>query len=109
MDKGWLPGNWTETSCSAMHAYVLSHAAERGYAPAGYVAAAVQGYWGVLGRISLDPEGRAVLDGTSVGTGPGDLGYYLARPCVADDPHGLGAFLLMHEQLRTVLSDAAAE
>jgi unsaturated rhamnogalacturonyl hydrolase len=100
MDKGEMPGNWTETSCSAMHTYVISRAVERGYVPARYAAAAARGYQGVLSRVSLDAEGRTDLDGTCVGTGVGDLASYLARPRLRNDLHGLGAFLLMYEQVR---------
>jgi unsaturated rhamnogalacturonyl hydrolase len=101
MDKAELPGNWTETSCSAMHTYVISRAMERGYVPDRYAAAAARGYQGVLSRLMLDPEGRVDLDGTCVGTGVGDLSSYFARPRLRNDPHGLGAFLLMHEQVRS--------
>jgi unsaturated rhamnogalacturonyl hydrolase len=41
----------------------------------------------------------AVIKGIVVGTGVGDLAHYLARPRQANNPHGVGAFLVMHEQL----------
>jgi unsaturated rhamnogalacturonyl hydrolase len=34
-----------------------------------------------------------------VGTGVGDLAYYLARPRKTNEIHGLGAFLAMYEQV----------
>jgi unsaturated rhamnogalacturonyl hydrolase len=108
MDKGSLRASWTETSCSSMHAYVLARAVAGRHLPPRYAHAAAKGYRGVLDRISLDPKGQVKLDGISVGTSVGDLGYYLARRQAANDPHGLGAFLIMHEQFRGMEMPAAA-
>ena len=43
------------------------------------------------------------LDGVTIaniceGTDVGNLAYYLARPRATNDPHGLGAFLVMNEE-----------
>lgn len=108
MDKGSLPANWTETSCSSMHAYVLARAAAGRHLPPRYADVAARGYQGVLEMISLDREGRVDLAGISAGTSVGSLRFYLARPRRANDPHGLGAFLLMHEQFRSLEGQAAA-
>ena len=54
--------------------------------------------------MSLDADGGANVDEISEGTRVGDLGYYLARPRLSNDPHGLGAFLIMYEQLRDLPS-----
>ena len=116
LDKGAaLPDNYLETSCSAMFTHSLSRAVERGLAPADrvatYRAAADLGFAGVMSRVSLAVQpasaapalrGRylARLDGISPGLGVGsdDAHYTAARP-VADNPHGLGAFLMMYEQV----------
>jgi unsaturated rhamnogalacturonyl hydrolase len=107
IDKGTLAANWTETSCSCMHTYVLARAVKRGYVAPREAEAAARGYRGVLGRISPDAEGGASLDSISEGTKVGELGYYLARPRLSNDPHGLGAFLIMHEQLHDLLPPTA--
>jgi unsaturated rhamnogalacturonyl hydrolase len=109
VDKGSHPANWTETSCSSMHTYVLARAVERRYVSSSYADAAARGYRGVLGRILLDAEGNADLGEISQGTHVGTLGYYLARRRLTNDPHGLGAFLLMHEQLSAMPRNAAPE
>ena len=106
VDKGALKTNWLETSCSSMFAYVLGHAVERGYLPATYQEAASRGYQGVLEMISLDQSGRTSLKGTVIGTGVGDLAYYLGQPRADDDWHGLGAFLIMHEQFNRYPANA---
>jgi unsaturated rhamnogalacturonyl hydrolase len=41
------------------------------------------------------------LTGISIGTNVGDYAFYIARPRETNDFHGLGAFLIRNEQLRT--------
>lgn len=102
VDKGTEAGNWTETSCSAMFAYALSRAAEKGYVDPGYTAVADRAYKGVLARLSLGSDGLTNLTGISVGTNVGGYAYYVGRTQATNDLHGLGAFLIMNEQfLRT--------
>lgn len=98
MDKGSLRGNWTEASCSSMHATVLAHAARRRYLPSHYAKVAAHGYQGVIEQLSLNAEGEVELRDISAGTSVGSLDFYLARPRLTNDLHGLGAFLIMHEE-----------
>ncbi|MGW2228456.1 glycoside hydrolase family 88/105 protein [Streptomyces formicae] len=100
IDQGDRPGNWTETSCSSMFTYALSRGAQQGYIDAHYAAVARRGYAGVLDRVSLDGDGRTELAEISVGTNVGDYAYYIGRDRATNDLHGLGAFLIMNEQLR---------
>jgi unsaturated rhamnogalacturonyl hydrolase len=94
------PSNWTETSCSAMYTYTISRAVERGYVDASYRANAERGYQGVLAQVSLGSDGRTNLVGVSEGTNASDsLSYYFGRARPVNDFHGLGAFLIMNEQL----------
>jgi len=97
-----LPGNWVETSCSAMHAYVLARGVQRGWLGPHHQAPASQGFQGVLDTVALGADGLAVLEGTVIGTSVGDRAYYLARPRQTNNVHGVGAFLLLHEQLARV-------
>ncbi|MBE1462852.1 glycoside hydrolase family 88/105 protein [Kibdelosporangium phytohabitans] len=99
VDRGTTSGNWTETSASAMFTYTISRAVQRGYLDASFKPVADRGYQGVLQRISLGADGRTNLREIVVGTGPGDLNYYFDRPRATNDFHGLGAFLIMNEQL----------
>ncbi|MFE0106334.1 glycoside hydrolase family 105 protein [Streptomyces sp. NPDC059009] len=100
VDKGDRDGNWTETSCSSMFTYALSRAAQRGYVDPHYAQVARRGYEGVLKKISLGSDGRTDLADISIGTNVGDYAFYVARPRETNDFHGLGAFLIMNEQLR---------
>ena len=99
VDKGTNPDNWHETSSSSMYTYMLSRAVQRGYIPHTYQRVAARGYAGVLTQLSKDDKGHAHIANICEGTNVGDLAFYLARPRSVDDFHGLGAFLIMNEQL----------
>lgn len=101
VDKGPDLRNWFETSSSCMFTYTLSKALERGYIPAEYKDTSCKGYRGVQSQLSTDCDGHAHIGNICIGTNVGDLQYYFDRPRHSDDFHGLGAFLLMNEQLRT--------
>ncbi|MGW7254434.1 glycoside hydrolase family 88/105 protein [Streptomyces sp. NPDC054834] len=100
IDKGGRGDNWTETSCSSMFTYALSRGAQRGYIDPHYAAVARRGYEGVLAKLSVGTDGRTELADISIGTNVGDYAYYVARTRAVNDFHGLGAFLIMNEQLR---------
>ncbi|MEU9183855.1 glycoside hydrolase family 88 protein [Streptomyces sp. NPDC048484] len=100
IDKGSTSGNWTETSCSSMFTYSLSRGAQQGYLDKHYKSVAQRGYEGVLAKVSLGSDGRTNLADISIGTNVGDYAFYAARPRETNDFHGLGAFLIMNEQLR---------
>jgi unsaturated rhamnogalacturonyl hydrolase len=99
IDKGDRGDNWTETSCSSMFTYALSRGAQQGYIDADYATVAERGYEGVLAKLSLGADGRTNLADISVGTNVGDYAFYAARPRATNDFHGLGAFLIMNEQM----------
>ncbi|MFF2124427.1 glycoside hydrolase family 105 protein [Streptomyces olivochromogenes] len=99
IDKGSRSDNWTETSCSSMFTYALSRGAQQGYLDPHYASVAGRGYQGVLARISVGSDGRTNLTDISIGTNVGDYAYYIARDRATNDFHGLGAFLIMNEQL----------
>jgi unsaturated rhamnogalacturonyl hydrolase len=102
VDRAATSGNWTETSASSMFTFMLSRGVERGYLDASFKPVATKGYHGVLGKISLGGDGRTTLTDICDGTSPGTLSYYLGRPRRTNDLHGLGAFLIMNEQLTRV-------
>jgi unsaturated rhamnogalacturonyl hydrolase len=102
VDRGTTAGNWTETSASSMFTFMLSRGVERGYLDASFKPVATKGYQGVLGKISLGGDGRTNLIDICDFTSPGNLNNYLTRPRKTNDFHGLGAFLIMSEQLTRV-------
>jgi unsaturated rhamnogalacturonyl hydrolase len=100
VDKPLLDGNWLETSSSSMYVCTISKAVERSYIAKSFSSVACRGYKGVLSQLSLDAEGEAHIANICDGTNVGDLNYYLQRQRKTDDFHGLGAFLIMNEQMR---------
>lgn len=98
VDKGTVSGNWTETSCSSMYTYVIDKSVKKGWVAPGYHANAVRGYLGVMAQVSKESNGLVDIANICQGTNVGNLAYYLARPRKTNDPHGLGAFLVMNEE-----------
>jgi unsaturated rhamnogalacturonyl hydrolase len=101
MDKAGETGNWLETSCTAMHAYFLSKASQKGYIDAAtYAPLAIKGFNGEMQMVSKNASGgvdiKNICPGTGVLNSPAE---YYARPPATNDNHGLGAFLLMYDQL----------
>jgi unsaturated rhamnogalacturonyl hydrolase len=104
VDRQGQSGNWLETSCSAMYTYAISRSVQRGYVDAAFVAtakaAAAKGYKGVLTQVSTDSKGSTHVKNICVGTNVGNAAYYFGRTRATDDLHGLGAFVIMNEQLQ---------
>jgi unsaturated rhamnogalacturonyl hydrolase len=100
VDKGAIAGNWLETSSSSMYTYTIYMAVQNKYIPKKMLEVACRGYRGVLTQLSGDADGQAHIANICGGTNVGDLNYYRNRPRNTDDFHGLGAFLIMNEQLR---------
>lgn len=94
------PGNWLETSASSMYVYTISKAVERGYVSRKYEKVACKGYSGVLSELSTNANGGVDVANICIGTNVGNLQFYLDRPRKTNDEHGLGAFLIMNEQMR---------
>jgi unsaturated rhamnogalacturonyl hydrolase len=99
VDKGDVEGNWLETSCSSMYTYMMWMGVKRGYLPRHYASVAEKGHQGVLTKLSIGPDGLTNLKDISEGTNVSDLAYYFARKRNENDFHGIGAFLIMNEQL----------
>lgn len=100
VDKSEQPGNWLETSASAMYIYIVSKSVERGYVSSKYSRVACRGYRGILMQLSTEPDGNVSISNICAGTVVGELPYYLKRPRNTNDIHGIGPFLLMNEQMR---------
>lgn len=100
VNRGDLPSNWHETSSSCMYVYMLSRGIRRGYLPKHFSAVMNKGYQGILTQLTRDKQGHAHIANICEGTNVGDLQFYLDRPHSSDDFHGLGAFLIMNEQMQ---------
>ena len=100
VDKPDTPGNWLESSASSMYIYIISKAVQENYVPPALEAVACKGYRGMLTHLVTHPDHDVSVTNICAGTVVGDLSYYLTRPRNTDDLHGIGAFLLMNEQMR---------
>ncbi|KAH8174762.1 glycosyl hydrolase family 88 domain-containing protein [Sarocladium implicatum] len=102
VDRAEDEDNWTETSCSAMFTYTADIAISRGWLKdnGGRFKRMVKtGRAGVLDQVVKNKNGLTDVVEIVVGTNVGDLAHYYGRPRKVNDLHGLGAVLLMNEQV----------
>jgi len=83
-----------------MYSYMMWMGVKRGYLRKHYEAIAEKGYRDVLSKLSKGADGMTNLIDICEGTNVSDLVYYFARKRNVNDFHGLGAFLIMNEELR---------
>ena len=95
IDKGDLPDNWLENSCTSLFVHAIAKAVRFGYLDSKYLAYAWKGYQGVIDTLKFDEKGDVVIGNICIGTGIGDYAHYIARPTSENDLHGAGAFILM--------------
>jgi len=86
--------NWLETSCTALFTYAAAKAYRLGIIDDSFKDMITDGYNGVLSKTKLNKDCLSI-EGVCIGTGVHYLDYYLTRPTVENDLHGMGAFLLM--------------
>ena len=104
LDKRNAPENYLESSASCMFVYALAKGVRLGYLDPKYQQNAKRGYDGIVKRFVKETDGKVTLDDTIFGAGLGSLrgpesregnyNYYVRAPKGADDPKGVGAFLL---------------
>jgi unsaturated rhamnogalacturonyl hydrolase len=113
LDKPGATGNYPEASASCMFVYTLAKASRMGYLPKSYLTGAKKGYAAILKKfITIDAGDIPSLQGTvsvsGLGGQPyrdGSYAYYTSEKVVANDPKGVGAFLVAAgemEQLPTL-------
>jgi unsaturated rhamnogalacturonyl hydrolase len=85
------PELWEETSCTAMFAYGIARAVNRGWIDGSNMVIARRAFAGVAKNVTAE----GVVNGTCIGTGIGrTLDFYIKRTQPVDDPHGRGITLL---------------
>lgn len=108
-DLAGQPGNYPETSGSAMVAYALMKGARLGMLPAGDFAKGVAILEGIAATYLAEQDGRLVLNGIcgSAGLGPGpdnrtdrdgSVAYYLSEPIRPDNQHGVAACMMAYAE-----------
>jgi len=107
LDKPNQPKNYQEASASCMFVYTIAKAVRLGYSNSSNIGTAKKGYAGIIKKfIKTDANGLTVLDGTvsvsGLGGEPyrdGSYDYYMSEKLVTNDPKGVGAFLLMSNEI----------
>jgi unsaturated rhamnogalacturonyl hydrolase len=85
------PELWEETSCTAMFAYGIARAVNRGWIEPDNMVMARRAFAGLVKNVGPDGAVHGTCQGTSMST---DLDYYIKRERPDDDPHGRGPVML---------------
>ena len=85
------PELWEETSCTAMFAYGIARAVNRGWIDASNLVVARRAFAGIAKHVTAEGRVNGTCQGTNIGT---DLDFYVNRPRPDDDLHGRGPVLL---------------
>lgn len=94
VDKGHKKDNWLETSCSSLYTYAIAKAIKKGFLHKSYAKYIHKGYKGIIDSLTFEGD-DLIVSNICIGTGVGDYDFYVNRPTVQNDLHGMGAFLLM--------------
>lgn len=108
VDKGHLPDNWLETSCSCLFVYAIAKSVRQGIIGTEALDAARRGYAGLVARLREDEQGRLVLPDICIGTSAGDYDNYATRPTSNNDLHGVGAFVMASVELDGMLGETGS-
>lgn len=108
--RGAEPGNYLETSGTAIFAYSMLKAVRLGFLPEKYRKSAVRAFKAIVDRyLTTDEAGKMHLGGICLVAGlgaennprrDGSYEYYMSEPIVEDDAKGVGPFLLAYTEMR---------
>lgn len=102
LDQGNRKGNYLEATGSSMFTYALLKATRKGYISKDYKAVAIKAYNGILKNF-IQKNGDGTISLTKccsvagLGGNPyrdGSFEYYIKEPVRADDPKGVGPFIM---------------
>jgi unsaturated rhamnogalacturonyl hydrolase len=100
MDKPTAPGNYRESTASAMFTYFFARAVAQGYLPPSYRDTAVRAFEGLVNEfITVHPDGKVSMTHQCLVAGlgfgrDGSYRYYMSEPVFENDPKGTGPFIL---------------
>jgi unsaturated rhamnogalacturonyl hydrolase len=103
VDKGTDMRNWTETSASSMYTYVTWWAYQHRLVVGPMFAEVVKkGFEGVMAKVTKDASNKTTIATICQGLNVSDdiVGTYYNHGIASNDPHGIGAFILMWEGLQ---------
>ncbi|MFN2314022.1 MAG: glycoside hydrolase family 105 protein [Bacteroidales bacterium] len=101
-DRPGEPGNYIETSCTAMFAYAIFKGVRMGYLDGKYLATARKAYQGLIDNfIKTDSSGLVTMTNicgvAGLGGDPyrdGSYEYYIGEVIRENDPKGVGPFIM---------------
>ena len=100
LDKGDKPGNWIETSGSAMYIYTIKKAIRLKYIDPKYAGVAERAWKGLQSFIETDSKGMPVLKNAARGMDvQKDYGGYIVIPRLNNSTHGLLAVQLASSEM----------
>ena len=85
------PELWEETSCTAMFAYGIARAVNRGWIDASNMAVARKAFAGIAKQVTAGGAVNGTCQGTGIGT---TLDFYIRARIPDNDPHGCGPVIL---------------
>lgn len=101
LDKQDAPGNYLETTCSAIFCYTFIKGANRGFLPASYKKEAQRIFDGIIAKKVVDDGQWWDLTGCCAVAGlggkpyrSGSYSYYINEPIRSNDPKGVGPMIL---------------
>jgi len=107
--RGSEPGNYLETSGSAIMAFSMLKAVRLGLLPESYREPAIKAFQAIMDKyLTVDENGQMHLGGICLvaGLGPeelkrrdGSFAYYMSEPVVNDDAKGSAPFVLAYTEL----------
>lgn len=116
VDQGGRPGNYLETSGSAMIAYAMMKGARLGIVDGRFAAVGERVFNGICKKYLTERDGKLNLGGICLmaGLGPesnrrrdGSFEYYISEPVVENDAKGTGPFVMAYTELLQLRSGSA--
>jgi len=110
MDKPSAPGNYRESSASAMYTYFFAKAVRNGYLDESYTQVALDSYQGLINEFArVHPDGTMSMTNqcyvAGLGFGrSGSYDYYMSEIVSNNDPKGNAPFILSGVEISRLLS-----
>ena len=109
LDQPRAPGNYLESSGSAMFTYFFAKAARKGYLPDTFRTTALRAFDGLVQEfVRVYPDGKISLTNQCLVAGlgfgrDGSYRYYMSEPVWKDDPKATGPFILAAVEIARLL------
>ena len=114
IDKPGIPGNYLESSGTALFAYAVLKGVRLGYLPKRFAAYGEKAFYGTCDKyLGVSADGKLQLSGICLVAGlggathrDGSLEYYFSEPVVENDAKGVGPLLLAYTEILATQKDA---